>query len=473
MSTIYRIFAIGSVFVVGCANVIQAKTTVFTEETGIIRHQPGQGWTTMGANWDKLDEVVNLGGIYDRPGWSTLEPQEGVYDWRKLDFLLSLAKKHRVPLSFRIMCACSNSHDGYVTPKWVFDKGAKDDTYTVWQKNRKGKVEATVQHTPQFDDPIFMESHFRFLKALAERYDGNPWIAGLDLGSYGHWGEWHCHGLPPCTNRYVAPGCKPGKYVPAKVYPLEIRKQYVDAYLNNFKKSTIVFMSDDAECLKYAIGDGEGSRVGFRRDGCGNPWHFTQWIGTGKYKDVTKMADVWKYKPIWLESYGSGASLKKNNNNLDFTFNWMLTNHVTILNTCPFTPLELKDDVESREYMKRIDLYAGARFVPLKARVEEIDGKTAVGIAFVNRGVARLHLPYEAVWEMRDQSGKVLASRVSASDPQTWMPGNFKFRDDLPFTLKPGTSLYLRLRHIPGCFRDFKFAAKEIDADGALHVSSN
>lgn len=470
MSTTYRIFALGIVFLAGC---VHAKEVSFTEETGVIRHQPGQGWTTMGLNWDKLDDVVNLGGVYDRPCWSQLEPEEGVYDWSRIDGLMKLAQKHRVPFSFRIMCACAQNRNGYVTPKWLFDKGAKDDTFIIWRKGRKGEIEEFVQHVPQFDDPLFLEHHFRFLKALGERYNGNPWLAGIDLGSYGHWGEWHCHGLPPCTNRYVKPGCKPAKYVPAKVYPLEVRKQYVDAYLNNFKDSTVVFMTDDAECLEYAIGDGEGSRVGMRRDGCGSPWHFPRWIGSKAYANVTKMGEVWKYKPIWFESYGPGKNLKEKYNNLDFTFNWMITNHVTIVNTCPFTPLELKDDAESREYMKRIDLYAGARFVPQRARVEEIDGKTAVGISFVNRGVARLHLPYEAVWEMRDADGKVLASRVSKSDPKTWMPGAFKFRDDLPFALKEGTSLYLRLRHVHGLFRDFKFAAKEVDADGALLVTGN
>ena len=46
-----------------------------------------------------------------------------------------------------------------------------------------------------FDDPIFMEEHEKFIKALAARYDGDPRLGGLDLGSYGNWGEWHCTSL--------------------------------------------------------------------------------------------------------------------------------------------------------------------------------------------------------------------------------------------------------------------------------------
>lgn len=64
-----------------------------------------------------------------------------------------------------------------------------------------------------------MAEHKRFIAALGQRYDGNPLIAGLDIGSYGHWGEWHCHGLPPDTNRYMIavppkerPNTQPIKY---------------------------------------------------------------------------------------------------------------------------------------------------------------------------------------------------------------------------------------------------------------------
>ena len=52
-------------------------------------------------------------------------------------------------------------------------------------------------------------------------------------------------------------------------------------YLNNFKKTDLVFMTDDAVVLKYAIGDGEGSRVGLRRDGVGGEGNYDHWIGKG------------------------------------------------------------------------------------------------------------------------------------------------------------------------------------------------
>jgi hypothetical protein len=69
----------------------------------------------------------------------------------------------------------------------------------------------------------------------------------LDISSYGIRGEWH--------TRHPA--------------PLAVRRQIVDLYLRAFPRTPLVFMSDDAEVLPYALSKG----TGFRRDGVGSPWH--------------------------------------------------------------------------------------------------------------------------------------------------------------------------------------------------------
>ena len=97
----------------------------------------------------------------------------------------------------------------------------------------------------------------------------------LDIGSYGVWGEWHTQH-------------------PA---PVGVRRQIVDLYRRAFRKTPLVFMSDDAEVLPYALTHG----TGFRRDGVGSPWHEENWIGSRKYAGVPRMADTWKHAPIVFE----------------------------------------------------------------------------------------------------------------------------------------------------------------------------
>jgi len=42
---------------------------------------------------------------------------------------------------------------------------------------------------PDFDDPVFLAKLDRFLAAAAARYDGDPNVAFVDVGSFGIWGE--------------------------------------------------------------------------------------------------------------------------------------------------------------------------------------------------------------------------------------------------------------------------------------------
>ena len=243
---------------------VGAEVVRFTEDTGVFRN-PGQGWSAEIWSVRRADPLVNVGDMYNRPTWASLEPEEGVYDWSRIEELIGLAQARGIPASFRILCVSSYSTTGWSTPKWVFDKGAKDEPF-VTTREIKGEMVDVVQHAPVFDDPVFMEKHRRLLETVAKRYDGDPRLAGLDIGSYGHWGEWHCFGLPPDTNRYSkAAGKLP--YVPPRVYPKEIRRQYADWYLQNFRKTPLVFMTDDWETFRYALGDGPVPRVGFRRDG--------------------------------------------------------------------------------------------------------------------------------------------------------------------------------------------------------------
>ena len=423
--------------------VCAAGTVTFTEETGVIRN-PGQGWSTMGGKWsfDQTDPVVNVGAVYCRFSWRSFEPEEGRYDWRKIDDLLAFAASKGLPASFRIMCASQHDASGWPTPPWVFKKGAKDEPFIV-PKVLRGQPTNMVHHTPVFDDPVFMAAHKRFVKALAARYDGDPRLAGLDLGL---------------------------KWVPPRKFPFEIRKQYADWYLENFKKTPIVFMSDDWEVLRYALGDGPTARVGIRRDGVASPWHFKRWIGTTPYDAIPRMGDVWKDRPVWFEFFGSGKSILEKGWDLPYAIEWMLTNHVTVVNTCPFSPWQLKDDPVHYPLLRKIDLYAGARLVPLKADVRREGRRVTVSLSGENKGVARIHLPYVAQIVVTDAAGREVMVHEAAADPGSWLPGPFRLVDafDLPSDSQGELKLSVRMRHRHGIFRNFRFAARETSLAGRL-----
>lgn len=176
----------------------QDRVIVQPKDHGRALVNPDMGWTmhfysNIIANYgsklepsDTLDDFPGLSTVYLRLPWSFLEPEEGVYDWSVVDTPAQrwIATGKRV--AFRI--SCCESWMRYATPQWVETAGARGHNFTVG----KGVDEHGPFWEPVYDDPIFLAKLDRFLAELARRYDGNPNVAFIDVGSIGVWGEGHC-----------------------------------------------------------------------------------------------------------------------------------------------------------------------------------------------------------------------------------------------------------------------------------------
>ena len=112
----------------------------------------------------------------------------------------------------------------YATPKWVRDAGAKGHDFTVG----KGVDPKGPFWEPDYKDPVFLEKLDNFLAAVAKRYDGNPEVAFIDVGTYGVWGEGHTW----ASTRIE--------------YPLETKQIHVDLHHKHFKETLLVICDDFA-----------------------------------------------------------------------------------------------------------------------------------------------------------------------------------------------------------------------------------
>lgn len=445
-----------------------ASVLTFTPQTGAIRN-PGQGWSAAGgaSRFSELDAVVNVGAGYHRYQWNWLEPEEGVYDWSIIEKDIAFFASKGLPFAFRIMCANYHSDGRECTPQWVFDKGAKSFVYlgvpymTIDGKQNRDHI------TPVFDDPIFIDCHRRFIKALAARYDGDPRLVGIDIGSFGNWGEWHCWELWPKGS---------GAKQMQKISP-EVRRLYVDMYKDNFHKTPLQFLSGDAEMLKYAAGE-SGYSVGLRRDGVGDI--NLKWCGDVEYACFPKMTDVWKHCPIWFEWWAKCTDFGRPGSwqekwTIPRPIDWMLENHVSLVNTTPFDPVRCKLELpEIYPLLKKIDLKAGARLVAHTATVSQTGDAIEVRIVGVNEGVARVYLPYVAEYRLVSRSGKELFRIDSSFNPCAILPGPFEHFECivLPKTDVKELNMYLRLYHRHNVLADFRWAVVEADNQGALPLGT-
>jgi hypothetical protein len=208
--------------------------TVRPNETGQGLVNPDMGWTlhfysnnpeNYGSKLDPSDTVDDFPGlstVYLRVPWAYLEPEEGRFNWALFDTPAQrwIAKGKRV--AFRV--TCSENWMPYATPEWVKNAGAKGTFYQYGE----GPTPQARAWDPDFGDPIFLEKLDQFLSVMAARYDGNPNVAFVDVGSYGLWGEGHTM-MSSKVPEDKAPG---------------IIKKHIDLYAKYFKR-TLVCVNDD------------------------------------------------------------------------------------------------------------------------------------------------------------------------------------------------------------------------------------
>jgi hypothetical protein len=209
-----------------------ALVTVRPDDTGEALVNPSMGWTlhfysnrieNYGSKLEPsntLDDFPGLSTIYLRVPWAFLEPEEGRFDWSLLD--TPAQRWIHVGRKIALRISCCESWMRYATPEWVKEAGAKGYDFTPG----KGIHEGGVFWEPDYGDPVFLEKLEGFLRAMAERYDGNRNVAFIDIGSYGVWGEGHTF------------------HSSRKIYDDEVKKKHIDLHLKYFNK-TLLALNDD------------------------------------------------------------------------------------------------------------------------------------------------------------------------------------------------------------------------------------
>lgn len=226
--------------------------------------------------------------------------------------------------------------------------------------------------------------------------------------------------------------------------------------------------TDDAEVLAYALEHG----AGLRRDGVGSPWHEQNWIGSKKYAGVKDMADTWKKAPVVFEWFGNYAYLKSRGWSFDAAVNFMLANHVTLINdnVGQFPP-------EAQPQLDRLARRAGYRFA-LRELAHPAAAKCgsdfSVKMKWANVGVGKLYRPFKLHLSLLDAAGQQVFDAEAKTDPRDWLPGERDLAETLqiPATLKAGEyTLTITLTDSSGQRPPLRLAKDAPDQVGRYTVS--
>jgi hypothetical protein len=398
-------------------------TTIRPQDTGAALVNPGMGWTmhfysNIIANYgsklepsDTLDDFPGLSTVYLRVPWSFIELEEGKFNWELLDTPAQRFIDKGMKVAFRI--TSSESWLRYATPEWVKKAGAKGydfpETKTLWE--------------PDFADPIFLEKVDNFVKAMADRYDGNDNVAFVDVGHYGLWGEGHT-------------------LMSSKIdYPLDVLKAHIDIYCKHFKK-TLLAISDDFAghsepgahfpITDYAFSKG----VTIRDDSIlvqapPNSWFHSE------------MAQLfWPTLPVILEHEHYGGSKARKAWSKELLLKAVEDYHASYL-SIHWWPRELL--VDNRDVIDQINQRMGYRIqlqeITYPAAVKRGEPFT-VKTSWRNAGVAPCYAGGYSCFTLKDEKGGIVSTlvdeRFSVSQLETGAPGKASVKHiNTTFTIDP------------------------------------
>ena len=261
------------------------------------------------ATDDTLTQHYSL--VYANTTWREIEIAEGVYDFSAFDERNSYErwKANHTRIVFRLAMDVPRDNEHTDLPDWLMEKIGFDGDYYA--------TEYGMGFSPNYSNPILIDRHNKLIEAIADRFEEDHTIAYIEVGSLGHWGEWHI---------------KTGEGL--KLMPVEdVRNQYVRHYLDVFPHSKLMMRRP------FAIAKEKG--LGLFNDMMGHEQATLTWLGwianggdydqTGERSALAAMPNGWTRAPIGGEMTSSIPASQIFVTDLERTLDLLTTSHATFI----------------------------------------------------------------------------------------------------------------------------------------------
>ncbi|HEX7016442.1 MAG TPA: DUF4832 domain-containing protein [Cyclobacteriaceae bacterium] len=337
---------------------------------------------------DTLDDFPGLTTIYLRCPWAFVEPEEGKFDWELLDTPGQRWIDKGLKVAFRI--TGYESWMRYATPEWVKNAGAKGSNVRWGRQDRE-------LWRPDFADPVYLAKLEKFLSIMADRYDGNPNVAFVDIGSMGVWGEGHSAGE--------------SQYATLE----EGQKMHIDLHCKYFK-STLICMSDDFvgttdnSKTRFPISDYAFSKgVTLRDDSIMVQPPPDSWYSAG-------MAQLfWPTLPVVLENEHYGSSKRRNAHSPELLLKSIEDYHASYTCIHWWPRIFMEENIDA---INKVNLRLGYRIQireiswPEEVRLGQ---PFTVSLSLANAGVAPCYPGGYPCITLKDEKGGIVSVLVDTS----------------------------------------------------------
>ena len=337
------------------------------------------------AWYNEVSEDISL--LYMDITWAELEPEEGVYNWASIDEenQISRWRKEGKHLVFRFVCDIPGEEAHMDIPEWLYEKSGKAGK---WYDGEYGKGFA-----PDYNNPTIISCHEQAVKALGEHFGQDGLISYVELGSLGHWGEWHVN---------YSEGIQ---RIPREA----VRDKYILPWTEAFPDARILMRRPFASAEKYGFGlyndmTGQPEATQSWFDWINNGGEYDQ---TGEKNVIVPMNDFWKTAPSGGEFTSSLSMEEMLDTNLSGTVEMIREAHTTFLG--PKIPDENYVD-GYKEVLKNM----GYRLWISMAELKNTAKGSRLKLTWENSGVAPMYKEWPVYVYIEDESGKLVEkSRIS------------------------------------------------------------
>lgn len=353
------------------------KEVAYPEPSDEVLVNPMTGYAPWATFYDE-DAENNHTLVYVDLTWRDWEPKPGTFDFEGFEKRNNLHKwrSEGKRVVFRFVCDVPGDTKHMDIPDWLYEltDGSGD-----WYDTAYGKG-----FSPDYSNPLFITRHETALKALGERYGKDDFFCFVELGSIGHWGEWHIK---------QSEGIR-------RIPAARVRDKYILHYIKAFPQTHLLMRRPFAMAAQRGLG--------LYNDMTGDPESTEEWLdwieNGGKYDQVPeetgalqRMPDGWKAAPVGGELTSSLSFRELLVNRLPDTIDLLKRSHTTFIG--PKSPVEMDDCTECLEGSREILKTIGYRFRIQKAVFSKtwlFPERLEVSLDWVNDGIAPFYYSWDA-----------------------------------------------------------------------------
>lgn len=404
------------------AEPIGAATFYPVEYDGILNN-PFKGWApdAKGGPYRQDHRLVRTEML-----WSEIEPRQGIFDWaafeamNKFDYWEEKGVAHII--RFRMDVPSTRGRAQMQIPQWLYDLIDGDGTWYDTTEIGRG-------FSPNYSNPILIAEHERFLQEFGARYNNDPRVAFIQLGSVGHWGEWHT--WPTGSGEFP---------------PEEVANQYMRHYVENLDQKMLGIRRPFAYATQNNFGY-FNDRIGHTPTTdqwlfwINNGMHYENWYDGRSYPE-TAVPDFWQTSYSAGE-FGSGnALLWLGDGEIEETLRQVKLSHTSWIGPC--TPANVRNDAPELANVQRLLKTIGYRFVIESVTHQDtVNGGEALAIQMVwnNKGVAPFYFPWPVEVGLARSNGDLALWSLSDLDIRGLLPGEHgtSFELEIPADFAPGS----------------------------------